>query len=72
MTDRETKIWESITSILNRTGTEEQHLLLNTWLEESEKNKKTFEFISKVKRKESPPSQADKDEIFKKIHAEIH
>jgi transmembrane sensor len=71
MMNLENNIWESITAILNGTGTKEQFLLLNTWLEESEENKKTFEYLSKIRSIQSMPSEADKDEIFEKIHAEI-
>lgn len=71
MTERETEIWEAITSILNRTGTEEQYLLLNAWLEESDENKKTFEVLSKVRSVRNQPSEDDKEEVYERIHSEI-
>lgn len=71
MSEKETEIWEAIASALNGTGTEEQNLLLNTWLEESERNRQTFVFLNKVKRKKSIPSEVDKEDVYERIHSGI-
>lgn len=71
MTEKETEIWEAIASILNRTGTEEQHLLLNAWLEESDENRNTFEVLSKVRRVKHQPDEDVKEEVYGRIHSEI-
>lgn len=71
MTERDTEIWEAITSNLNRTSTKEQDLLINKWLDESDENRKTFEILTKVKKIKIQPSEADKEDVYKRIHSGI-
>lgn len=71
MIAREKETWEAISSVLNGTGTEEQYLLFNAWIAESDENKKTFELLSKVRRVKDEPSETDKKDVYERVHTGI-
>ncbi|HEX3009676.1 MAG TPA: FecR domain-containing protein [Bacteroidales bacterium] len=71
MEEKNHNIWEIITAILNGNASMEETALLNSWLNESEVNKKTYDLILNTSIREKEPSHKVKLKVFSQVQKEL-